>query len=826
MGLRVNNSLCGPEGRAAKLDELVPFRPAKGRLVRWYTCGPTVYDACHMGHARAYLTFDILRRIMEDYFGYDVIFHVNITDIDDKIIKRARINKLLLDYKNENASPDKLEAVKILVQSAVDNKHAKLSKKLTELEVPLPDDADSQTKDERETEIKETKLKLEQAVLAVECVAAVNEGIENGASAVIAGYLSVAHSLPNADKSEKNIVSVLNKLITSIERLDDAKTAEQVETLANAKALRAKAKAVSVLSSSSPAVGLIEAGSAELGEVLDGKLKATITDHKIFNDHARKFEKSYMDDMQALGIKDPDVLTRVTENVDEIIKFVKTIEDKGLAYAKNGSVYLSTDGFQKAGHHYRKLKPGHFSEKDMAESEGALGSEESEKQNQNDFALWKASKPGEPEWDSPWGKGRPGWHIECSAIASDILGPYMDIHAGGIDLKFPHHDNELAQSEACYGHHQWVSYFFHAGHLHIKNLKMSKSLKNFITIQQALEDSSARQLRIMFLLQQWDRPMTYSTQAVDNAKKKENRFKEFFFLVKDYLRKDCLAAQDRILGWTAVDRELMDKLLQCQKDVHEGLCTNFNTADAMRALDNLIGYINKIFEKASNPSDFPASYLMEKCAIYVTRILRSFGVVEGNDSIGFPAEGGEGVVGPFVDALLEFRERVRKAALDKSELSAFLRSCDHLRDDVLVDLGVRVNDSADGGARWEMAAPAELRKEQEDKRAAEAEKARTKLKRSIETKTKDLQKAKENSTAPSEMYKSRTDLYSEFDEKGMPTKQANGEAMSKAQLKKLNKEVTARQKAYDKLLKESNGDIPALLAKKEADIEALRSQLA
>merc|ERR1719321_782990 len=130
-------------------------------------------------------------------------------------------------------------------------------------------------------------------------------------------------------------------------------------------------------------------------------------------------------------------------------------------------------------------------------------------------------------WDSPWGKGRPGWHIECSVMASDIFGESLDIHAGGEDLKFPHHDNEMAQSEAMMGCSQWVNYFWHAGHLHIEGLKMSKSLKNFITIRQALEYHSARQLRLMFLMQPWDKGMNYSDQAIDKAKMEEKKFKHF-----------------------------------------------------------------------------------------------------------------------------------------------------------------------------------------------------------------------------------------------------------------------------------------------------------
>ena len=175
--------------------------------------------------------------------------------------------------------------------------------------------------------------------------------------------------------------------------------------------------------------------------------------------------------MDALGVRPPDVLTRVTEYVPKIIAFVEKIIGNGMAYESNGSVYLDLQAFEKAGHDYRKCAPSKGKDTSaaaMAESEGALGSSSGDKRHGNDFALWKKSKPGEPEWDSPWGKGRPGWHIECSVVASDILGERLDLHAGGVDLKFPHHDNELAQSEACFGTHQWVNYFYHAGHLHIK----------------------------------------------------------------------------------------------------------------------------------------------------------------------------------------------------------------------------------------------------------------------------------------------------------------------------------------------------------------------
>lgn len=140
-----------------------------------------------------------------------------------------------------------------------------------------------------------------------------------------------------------------------------------------------------------------------------------------------------------------------------------------------------------------------------------------EKKSLNDFALWKSSKGGEPWWDSPWGKGRPGWHIECSVMASAICGESLDIHTGGIDLRFPHHDNELAQAEAYFGNSHWVRYFLHSGHLTISGCKMSKSLKNFITIQEALKNHSSRQLRLAFLLHSWKDTLDYSDSTMEIA---------------------------------------------------------------------------------------------------------------------------------------------------------------------------------------------------------------------------------------------------------------------------------------------------------------------
>lgn len=165
----------------------------------------------------------------------------------------------------------------------------------------------------------------------------------------------------------------------------------------------------------------------------------------------------------------------------------------------------------------------------MEEGEGALSvystnTASGGKRSPADFALWKKSKPGEPGWDSEWGSGRPGWHIECSVMASAILGDGMDIHSGGVDLMFPHHDNEMAQSEAYHNCPQWVNYFLHTGHLHIEGLKMSKSLKNFITISDALKQHSPRQLRLSFIVQRWDLGMDFAESAMAEVRNQESTF--------------------------------------------------------------------------------------------------------------------------------------------------------------------------------------------------------------------------------------------------------------------------------------------------------------
>ena len=250
--------------------------------------------------------------------------------------------------------------------------------------------------------------------------------------------------------------------------------------------------------------------------------------------------------------------------------------------------------YRKAGHQYGKLHPNPAACQNQHTA--ALLSGEAmtgDKRHPADFALWKARKPGEPFWASPWGPGRPGWHIECSAMASAVMGAKMDIHSGGEDLRFPHHNNELAQSEAYYhqdGCHQWVNYFMHMGHLGIEGLKMSKSLKNFVTIREALQQVSPRQLRLMFVCTSWDKRIAYGPQLAAEVAAKEALLRNFFGNCEVAIREHAIASGP--VRWETEEAALAASIATQQAAVHAALCNNIDTGSAMDALCELVKQVN------------------------------------------------------------------------------------------------------------------------------------------------------------------------------------------------------------------------------------------
>eukprot|EP00392_Amoebophrya_sp_AT5.2_P017542 g17917.t1 len=484
-GLKMTNSLT---------DDVEPFLPHEGRKVNWYVCGPTVYDHAHLGHARAYLTFDIMRRVMEDYFGYEVLYQLNITDIDDKIILRARKNELLDEYL-------KKQIARNWAGSATAPSFAEDVQKI------LGEKDEEYFRGKKEKLVQEIQAQIEAA-------------------------LSKGWKPPSAEEQEEKLQKFELKKKTFLE------TKEKTEKKLNEKDF----------------AGAADVLADELKDWLDETVGSSVTDNMVFQKHARKFENSFWDDMNALNVRPPDAITRVTEYTEQIVEFIKTMVASGGAYESNGSVYFDTRQFERNQHDYPKLGPkGKGSEVDddaMQEGEGALGVKlAAEKKDPRDFALWKKSKDGEPRWPSPWGLGRPGWHIECSVMASDLMGARLDIHGGGQDLKFPHHANEMAQSECYHGTKQWCNYWTHAGTLNIEGLKMSKSLKNFFSIKEILEKISPTQLRIAFLQQRWDRKMNYSSDQMLAASEFENRVRAFTGAVKQKIRAaGCPSSIEQVWG--------------------------------------------------------------------------------------------------------------------------------------------------------------------------------------------------------------------------------------------------------------------------------------
>jgi len=230
---------------------------------------------------------------------------------------------------------------------------------------------------------------------------------------------------------------------------------------------------------------------------------------------AEKYTNSYFEDMDALNIERADIYPRATEEIPKIIEVIQGLIDKGYAYPAGGSVYFRVRNDPDYG------KLSHRSLEAMRAAEGAMGSEE--KEDPMDFALWKASKPGEPWWESPWGKGRPGWHIECSAMSLRYLGDTLDIHGGGQDLVFPHHENEIAQSESFTGVKPFVKYWLHNGLVQLGEDKMSKSLGNLITIKQALAKYSPDAIRIFILSSHYRSPLKYSEEGLEAAERGAER---------------------------------------------------------------------------------------------------------------------------------------------------------------------------------------------------------------------------------------------------------------------------------------------------------------
>ncbi|NWY30680.1 SYCM protein, partial [Pheucticus melanocephalus] len=466
-----------------------PLVLATEGVATWYSCGPTVYDHAHLGHACSYVRFDIIRRIMTRFFGIEVIMVMGITDIDDKIIKRA--NEM-------NISPVAL---------------------------------------------------------------------------------------------------------------------------------------------------------------------------------ARIYEEDFKQDMAALKVLPPTVYMRVTDNIPQIISFIKTIISSGQAYATSqGNVYFDVKSWGKR---YGVLTAINPDTQDEAV--------DSDKRHGKDFALWKAAKPQELSWNSPWGKGRPGWHIECSTISSAVFGKQLDIHTGGIDLAFPHHENEIAQCEVYHQCEQWGNYFLHSGHLHVKGSqeKMSKSLKNYITIKDFLKKCSSDQFRMFCLRGRYssgkEQPfpaevcMAFPTaqvrsspsllRSVEFSEESMEDAKNLLLAISSFIRDANAYIKGQLVCDPVREDILWERLANTKVTVKAAFADDFDTSRAVAAIMDLIHHGNRQLKAVTKDAGSPRSSVVYGSIIsYIEGFFSALGMSFEERQV---AVGGDksAVLSNVIEELVRFRSKVRHYAL-------------------------------------------------------------------------------------------------------------------------------------------------------------------
>lgn len=373
-----------------------------------------------------------------------------------------------------------------------------------------------------------------------------------------------------------------------------------------------------------------------------------------------RFIKEYFIDADGLGIERADVYPKATEHIEEMIEFIEGLIEKGLAYVTGGDVCFDTSAFED----YGKL-----SRQDLEELEaGARVDPDEKKRNPMDFALWKAQKPGEPAWDSPWGKGRPGWHIECSVMASKYLGETIDIHAGGQDLIFPHHENEIAQSEGLSGK-PFANYWLHNGYINVDNRKMSKSLGNFFTVRDIAKEYDLEIVRLFMLSSHYRSPVNFSQELLDQAKSALERL----YNAQNNLLYLMDIAEDRDLS--AEEGKIHDSLKGYIQDFEGAMEDDINTADALSVIFDLVRDANTHL-RAESPKGL------------IQEFYNTFKTLTG--IMGIVHKPLEKTLDREIEELIEKRQQARA---DKDWAAA-----DKIRDD-LKERGIILEDTPQG-VRW------------------------------------------------------------------------------------------------------------------------------
>ncbi|OJG91142.1 cysteinyl-tRNA synthetase [Enterococcus saccharolyticus] len=377
---------------------------------------------------------------------------------------------------------------------------------------------------------------------------------------------------------------------------------------------------------------------------------------------ADRFIEAFTEDTQALNVKPACAHPRVMDHIDDIIDFIQVLMDKGYAYEAKGDVYYRTRKFET----YGKLSDQSIDELEVGASQ-RTGEEQQIKEDPLDFALWKSAKPEEISWESPWGHGRPGWHIECSVMATKLLGDTIDIHGGGQDLEFPHHENEIAQSEAKTGK-TFANYWMHNGYVTIgdDDEKMSKSLGNFVTVHDMVQQIDPQVLRFFMATTQYRRPIRYSEttlkEAATNLQRLRTAYENAGFRLAD--------AQESLAEDTEKVTEIEALVIRFTEEMDD----DFNTANGITVVYELAKWLNMYSEQAA-----VSQVVLEKARATFTQLLDVFGIV-------FQEE----LVDADIEAFIEERNQARK---DRN----FSRS-DEIRD-LLKEQGIILEDTPQG-TRW------------------------------------------------------------------------------------------------------------------------------
>ncbi len=395
-------------------------------------------------------------------------------------------------------------------------------------------------------------------------------------------------------------------------------------------------------------------------DIDDKIIRRANEEHVDFSEISERYIKEFWTDADGLNVRHATINPKATENIDAIIQIISTLIEKGYAYEAQGDVYFSTERFED----YGKLSHQPLEELEA----GARIMVGEVKREPMDFAVWKSAKPGEPAWDSPWGKGRPGWHIECSAMNWRYLGETIDIHCGGQDLIFPHHENEIAQSE-CFTGKPFAHYWMHNGYINVDNVKMSKSLGNFFTVRDVAEKYGYEPIRYLLISAQYRSPINYSTDIIEQCIAALNRL----YTCRDSLDFELKNASDAEHDG---DKAIIDGFGKYREQFIAAMDDDLNTADAIASIFELVRDIN-----TNVVGKTPSKALVEGAIAMFDELTGVLGLVYNRKTETLDSD---------IEALIEARTNARK---EKNWAEA-----DKIRDK-LKEMGIVLEDTAQG-VKW------------------------------------------------------------------------------------------------------------------------------